>query len=166
MPAGAGADASLTASSSATDLALAVGVDRVPTAALYAAIGARRVAGVGEYRTKVTLRPNGSVTIAPARLVGSTETQLGTALTVPGLTYAAGERILVRTQVTGASPTTVRARAWKSGTTEPTTWQVTGTDSAAGLQTAGSLGVNLYLSGSTTNGPVEVALDDLVARAP
>src|SRR4051812_33880308 len=64
---------------------------------------------------------------------------------------------------TGANPTIVRARAWKPGATEPTTWQVSTTDSTRSLQTAGSVGIGSYLSARTTNGPIAGAFDDVAA---
>jgi hypothetical protein len=55
---------------------------------------------------------------------------------------------------------------WKVGTTEPTTWQRSVTDNTAGLQANGSIGITLYLSSSATNAPIEVSMDDLVAKTP
>jgi PKD repeat protein len=164
--AGAGPDVSLPAvSSSRTDLSVSVSPDKVITGSgLYVAVSGRRVAGVGEYRAKVQLRSTGAVTLSLTRTAGSGESVLAPAVVVPGLTYAAGDRLLVRTHVTGTSPTTLAAKVWKAGTPEPTTWQVSATDGTAGLQVAGSVGVNLYLSTSATNAPVRIALDDLLAR--
>jgi hypothetical protein len=67
-------------------------------------------------------------------------------------------------QVVGASPTSLRFKAWPTGTAEPAAWQLTTTDSTTGLQAAGSVGFWTYLSGSATNAPVVVSLDDLTAR--
>src|SRR4051794_22316641 len=64
---------------------------------------------------------------------------------------------------TGANPTTIRARAWKPGATEPTTWQVSTTDSTRSLQTAGSVGIGSYLSAGTTSGPIAGTSDDFAA---
>ena len=81
-----------------------------------------------------------------------------------GVTLAAGQQLQVRVQVEGTAPTTVRARAWRAGSAEPTTWQVTTTDTNAGLQAAGAVGLTTYLSSAATNGPVTVRWDDLSAR--
>jgi hypothetical protein len=59
-------------------------------------------------------------------------------------------QLSIRVQVFGTSPTTVRARVWPAGTTEPTTWQLSATDSTAGLQVAGSPALRSYISGSAT----------------
>ena len=70
----------------------------------------------------------------------------------------------VRLQVTGTDPTTIRLKVWPAGATEPAAWQTTATDSTAALQGAGAIGLSGYLSGSVTNAPVVLRLDDLSAR--
>ncbi|NTW39163.1 MAG: PKD domain-containing protein [Cellulomonadaceae bacterium] len=161
-------DASLPATTAATtDLTFAVQTDKAPTGGgVYVTVGARRVAGVGEYRATVRLRANGVVALGLARTAGTTETPLLAPAVVQGLTLATGEQLLVHVQAAGASPTVLRARVWKVGTAEPTTWQVATTDPTAGLQAPGAVGFNVYLSSSTTNAPVVVRLDDVVGRAP
>ena len=165
---GSGPDVSLpTVSSSATDLRLALTIDKVPTGGgLYVSVGGRRVAGVGEYRANARLRADGSVALALARRIGSTETVLVPAALLPGLAYGPGDTINIRTQVSGTNPTTVRARVWKAGQPEPTVWQASTTDATAGLQVAGSIGLNSYLSSSATNTPITLRLDDLLAVPP
>jgi hypothetical protein len=51
------------------------------------------------------------------------------------------------------------------GTGEPTTAQITATDTTASLQVAGAFGVHAYLSGSSTIVPVTISLDNLVLTA-
>jgi PKD repeat protein len=166
--AGAGPDLSLPAvASSSTDLSLALSADKPMTGGgLYASVVGRRVAGVGDYRAKIQLRSTGAVVLSLVRTAGSTETAIAPAAVLPGVTSAPGQRLLVRLQVTGTSPTTVQARVWAAGTPEPTTWAATRTDSTAGLQVPGAVALNLYLSSSTTNAPHVFQLDDLVARTP
>ncbi len=69
------------------------------------------------------------------------------------MTYTPGMVLDVRLQVTGTSPTTLNSMVWADGTTQPTTWQATATDSTAGLQVAGAVSLITYLSGSATNAP-------------
>jgi hypothetical protein len=52
-----------------------------------------------------------------------------------------------------ASPSAARAR----------TWQKTATDSTAGFQAAGGVGLYLYLSGTATNAPITASFDDFRA---
>ncbi|HWS57868.1 MAG TPA: PKD domain-containing protein, partial [Actinotalea sp.] len=163
-----GPDVSLRAvSATSTDFSLTVSLDKPSTGGgLYVSVGGRRVIGVGEYRAMLRMRANGVIALGVARTAGNVETALVTPAVVQGLTYAPNDQLRVRLQVTGTSPTTIRARVWKAGTAEPTTWNASAIDSTGALQVAGSLGINVYLSSSATNAPVVFSLDDLDARTP
>jgi hypothetical protein len=93
--------------------------------------------------------------------VGTTETAVGSAATVPGLTYTPGTKLAVTVRATGGSPTTLQATVWVAGQTEPASWSVSATDSTAGLQDVGSVGFSPYLSGSAT-ATLVIRYDDLV----
>lgn len=153
-------------SSSGVDLLTTYSLDKVPTGSgHYLSVLGRRVPAAGDYRAKVHLLANGSVGLSLQRATtAGAETALAAETTISGTTVAAGEQLKVRVQVVGTSPTTVRARLWKAGTTEPTTWQKTATDSTMGFQAAGSLGLYGYLSGSATNAPITTSVDDLVVN--
>ncbi len=131
--------------SSDTDLRVDVALSRAAGkgAGVMASVLARDVVGVGDYRSRLVVTTSGAVELRISR--GSTTLRS----VVTGLTYAAGSKMTVRTQVTGTSPTTIRAKVWKAGTTEPTAWQVSTTDSTAGLQTKGRVSLSTYQSGST-----------------
>jgi hypothetical protein len=60
----------------------------------------------------------------------------------------------------------VRAKVWKTTQTEPASWQQSTTDTTAGLQAAGGVGLVGYLSGSSTNFPIVVSFDDLLVTSP
>jgi PKD repeat protein len=153
-------------SSMNTDLALGVAADKVSTGSgLYLSVIGRRVGTTGDYRAKVRLLNTGGIGLSLVRTSSGAETSIA-GETSSGVQYAAGDRINARIQVTGSGPTTIRARVWKAGTPEPVTWQRSVTDTTAGLQAAGSVGVSAYLSGAATNSPITVSLDDLTARTP
>jgi PKD repeat protein len=120
-----------------------------------------RQVGTLSYTSRVVISATGTVRL---QIMQGT-TALAT-LNVPGLVYTAGDRLAVRVRVTGTSPTTISASAWKVGGAEPTGWQLTATDSTAGLQAAGVTGVNGYLSGSATNGPIGIRFDSFRVVAP
>lgn len=111
-----------------------------------------------EYSSLLIVAANGSATLN--LLAGSTRLK---AVTVTALTVTAGTSLRMRLQASGTSPTTVRARVWRAGTTEPTTWQASVADSTAGPQSGGSVGIRTYLSSSATNGPALGIFDDLAA---
>ena len=74
-----------------------------------------------------------------------------------------GDALHVRTEATGTSPTTVRAKVWKVGTAEPANWTSSTTSSTAGLQSAGHVGLGVYLGGSVTNVPFQTRFDNFWA---
>ncbi|WP_377644478.1 PKD domain-containing protein [Oryzobacter terrae] len=168
LNAGNGYTASLNALSVASsDVSFNVGASKVATGGgQYISLIGRRVAATTDYRAKVQLAANGTVSLWLARTVSGTETLVPGGGVVSGLTAAAGDRFEVRMQAVGSSPTTLRAKIWKSGTTEPAAWTRTGTDSTAGLQVAGGVGMYSYLSGSTTNSPVVFTIDGFRVRTP
>ena len=120
-----------------------------------------RKSAAGEYRAKLRTLSTGAVTVALTKLVGTTETQL-TTRTLTGYTFTAGSTLELRLQtVTEGNSTAIRAKVWASGAPEPSAWFVTANDAQAQLQSAGRMGVTAYLSGTTTNGPVIVSIDNL-----
>lgn len=120
----------------------------------------------GEYRLKVRTTATGSVIASLNKLVGTTESTL-VSQTIPRVTYTAGMRLSVhlRTQ-TVAGVTTLSANVWPKEATEPTGWLLTATDETPALQAPGQVGFAAYATGSVTNGPVVVSLDDLVVVGP
>ncbi|WP_380175221.1 LamG-like jellyroll fold domain-containing protein [Kineococcus sp. DHX-1] len=139
-------------------------LDAAPTGGgVYVSTLARRVDASNDYHATARVLATGEVSLSLVRRSGGVDTTLQT-VTVPGLTVAPGTRWSVRVQAVGSGPTTLRARAWATGTAEPTSWQVSTTDAVAGLQVPGAVGLSFYLSGSATTAPVTVSVDDLSLR--
>jgi hypothetical protein len=138
------------------DVRTTVALDQMPTGnGAYMYVVTRRTSGTAQYRAVVRVTSTGAVTLAFTKLDGSsTETAVGAEAAVAGLTYAPGQRLRVRVAVTGASPTTLTAKVWADGATEPAGWQVSRTDTSALLANPGSVGFSSYLSGSATNAPI------------
>ncbi|HYJ75917.1 MAG TPA: PKD domain-containing protein [Kineosporiaceae bacterium] len=164
--AGAGPTAFLgSVSSSSATTAASFSLDKLANGGgAYVSLVGRRVSATADYRVKVVVGSTGAVTASLVAISGSTQTTLQSA-TVSGVTYAAGDVLRVKIQVTGTSPTTIAAKVWKGGPAEPSSWLLSRTDSTSGLQTAGSVGIAPYLSGSATNAPVTVSVDDLATTA-
>lgn len=155
-------------SSRDVDMTVEMGLDKLPaptSARVDNSVVVRRTPG-GEYRANVRFVGTGAVRLDLTRTVNGAHTTLTSSNAVPGLTYAAGDTLVVRAQALGGSPTQLRAKVWRAGTTQPTAWTVTASDSTAGLQVAGSVGVLPYLSGSATNAPVEARYDALRVVVP
>jgi PKD repeat protein len=146
-----------------SDLTMAFTADKVATGGgIYATVLGRRVSSTDDYRLNLRLTNAGTLTASLGALKGSsTATALTSTVTVPG-TYTAGTDVHVRLQVTGTNPTTIRAKVWLGGDSEPSSWTVSATDSHASLQVPGAVGLTGYLSGSATNAPINLALHRVV----
>jgi PKD repeat protein len=127
----------------------------------FSAIG-RQIDSANDYRAKFRVAANGTVALWLTKTVGGTETVLAST-TVSGLTVTGPDSLNVRFQVTGTNATTLKAKVWRTGTTEPTAWASTITDSTAVLQAPGYVGVNSYLSSSATSVPLVYSYDNLWA---
>jgi rhamnogalacturonyl hydrolase YesR len=139
-------------SSSDTQVQVGVGLDKVQTGGgTYVSVIGRRFSSNSDYRVKLRFLAGGAVVETLERVVSGTEVTLST-VTAP-VTYTPGAVVQVQLQVTGTSPTTLRSMVWLKGTTQPTAWQLTATDSTSGLQVLGAVALLVYLSGSATNVP-------------
>ncbi len=151
-------------SSTSTDLNADVAIDKLPdVGSVYVGLTGRGN-GTDSYRGSALIGTNGAVRVNVSKVVAGVETAVSTTVTVAGVTYTPGSTLHLRMQVTGTGTTTIKVKAWTAAT-EPTAWQVTSTDATASLQNAGGVGIRGYMSASTTNGPVTVKLDKIVAVA-
>jgi CSLREA domain-containing protein len=148
------------------DLLFRAATDKRPTGGQLYAYGVIRRNGNNAYRTILTMNANGSVSVQASTVINNGESGIGSAVTVPGLTHSANSFIWLRAEVTGASPTTIRLRAWADGQTEPSTWHYTATNTTAALQSEGNVGLRAYISSALTNAPVTFRFDDFLVRAP
>ena len=149
-------------SRSDTEVRVEVGQDKPPTGfGTSVRVQPRRLPDGDGYFAAVRFVPNATVNVTLVRLVG-TQTKLAN-VTVPGLSHQPGDTFHVRAQATGTTPTTIRTKVWKVGTPEPSAWTATATDSTAGLQVPGSIGLRAELGASSTNAPVRASFDNLWA---
>ena len=121
----------------------------------------RRV-GTSDYRLKVRITAT-TVELYLVRTVNGAETTLA-AQAVPGLVYEPGCGPAPTSAGHRCGPTTLQARLWTGAQPEPATWNVTATDATAALQGPGAVGLFSYLSGSATNPPVTIGIDNLDVR--
>ncbi|UOX99811.1 PKD domain-containing protein [Blastococcus sp. PRF04-17] len=150
-----------------TDLRFTFALDKRPSGSgAYLDVVGRRVGTDSEYRARLVMRADGRIVVQLTALRGtSSPVGLATAVTLPTtITYAANTELGVRMQVTGTNPTTIRLKVWPTTQPEPAAWQTTATDTFAALQNPGAVGLTAYLSGSVTNAPVVLRMDDLSAR--
>lgn len=147
--------------SSTTELRTTVSFAKPNASSAYVGVIGRRV-GSADYGARVVVNASGVVQV---QLLRTTNTVLRSS-TLSGVTFASGDRLQIRFQVIGTAPTALQAKVWKVGAAEPASWQVTVTDSTAGLQTAGAVGLYGYLSSSADPVSLVVSYDDFWAGAP
>lgn len=142
------------------DVATSLSLSQLPTGTgVYVSIAGRRTAA-GQYQAKLRVLPTGAVAVNLSRLSsGWAETALVPEQTVAGVPGVVGQFVRVRVQVTGTSPTTVRAKVWPAAVAEPSAWTASATDNSAGWQVAGGVGLDSYLSRSSV--PLTVRFDNV-----
>ncbi|MFE5591439.1 hypothetical protein [Streptomyces sp. NPDC056549] len=119
-----------------------------------------RVAGPDDlYYARVEFTTTGSVILAIRERAAATETTIAT-LTTP-YTYTAGQSFRLRFQAKGS---TLQARVWPLISGEPTSWQVSGTDTT--LTAAGSFGCRSILATGNTNVAPAVRYDNVLVANP
>ncbi|WP_394251022.1 PKD domain-containing protein [Arthrobacter pityocampae] len=149
-------------SSLTTDTRFTTALDKVPDGGgLHLTVLGRDLGSTGDYRAKLLIAGTG-MSLITEKSVNGTVSRLGSA-SLP-LTFGVTDTYNVRVRVSGSAPATVQAKVWKVGTAEPTAWQLTSTDSEPALQTAGSVAVTAYLSGSATVAPLQVRFDDFLVQ--
>lgn len=149
-------------SSTRTDTTVTLSANKAPTGAgIFTSVIGREVPAGGAYRADLNLRSDGSVSLGTVRVAADgTETDVSPSIVVPGLTYTPGGKLNLRFVVSGSGTTTLKAKVWAAGANEPVNWIRSGTDSTAGFQSAGTVGVMAYLSSSATNAPVRMDFDN------
>lgn len=124
---------------------------------------ARHLSDGSEYRGKLHVLPSGMVTVQATRVLATVEDNLGTDVSVPGLTVTPGQCVWVRLEVTGSSTTTLQMKAWADGQPEPAFWLFRTTITEPRLQGTGAVGMRAYLAGAATNAPVTARFADFQA---
>ncbi len=148
-------------STTAADVRAAVSLAATPTGTgTFVEVNGRRVSAGNEYTVRMRIAPDGAVYAALSRIVGGAETFPGGETRVAGLTWTPGTVLQTRVRVTGTGTTTVTAAVWATGRPEPTTPQLSRTDTTAALQAPGAVGLGAYRPGGAT-AATAVRFDDL-----
>ncbi|MDM7855582.1 PKD domain-containing protein [Cellulomonas alba] len=144
------------------DITTDVAFSALSSGTLRALVAARTNGTTNDYTLSVRVATTGAISLQLLTHVAGVETAVATA-NVPGVTYAAGQTLNIRFQAQGNGSTALRGRVWTAAT-EPTTWQITATDSAASLQAAGGVALSAY-SPSSTTGAVTASWDDFAVKS-
>lgn len=121
---------------------------------LYGAVTARMLDSSNMYVLRVEFTTGNAIVAAIRKIVADVQTQLAT-YTLP-FTHVAGTFVRVRFQGQG---TTLRARAWRTTSPEPSAWHMTATDSA--ITAANQIGTrSIRATGNTNTAAVEIRYDN------
>jgi PKD repeat protein len=149
-----------------TELTMDVSFDKVSAGGGSFLSAALRHTDAGDYRLKLVVNVDRSVSVNLVKLVGATETTL-TSQVLRNYRYTPGEVLTLRLRATTAGDvTTLQTRVWKAVDSEPATWLLTATDSTAALRGPGKVGLVGYLSSGSTIAPQTIRVDNLTVAVP
>ncbi len=143
-------------------MTVSVSVDAMPTGSgTYLAVLPRSEAGDG-YQARLKLRADGSMQARWQRVEGGAAVTLAVS-EVAGLSFAAGDTLMLRAQALGTGPTQLRFKVWAAGQSEPAGWAVTASDADPDWQRTGAPALFGYVTSDST-GPSVLSWDDLVVN--
>lgn len=130
--------------------------------AVYIDLEARRLDSSLAYRGRVAVRSDGSASAVIYRRYQSVESDvtLGKSL---DFIVTPGQSVRARFVVSGVNPSHLRLKAWREGTPEPAAWFLEKDDTSPLLQAKGTVGLNLFLSGTADAG-IPALFDNLLVR--
>jgi len=115
-----------------------------------------------EYVAKLSIAEGGAVFLQASILVRAgqeRETELGPEVQLDGVAYEPGTWLHLEAHISGIHPTTLRIRAWPTGSSQPG-WQVAIVDALPALQMPGTVGIRARVGAAVTELPVVVSVDD------
>lgn len=134
--------------------------NKLPTGSGYFISLYHRVQSNGDhYRLRVNIPATNLPTLQAVKSVSGSINTIGSAANT-GLTFQANTQYYLRTRVSGTSPTSLQAKFWEFGTSEPLNWTLTQSDSDVALQTSGTGALRSDVS-SASNLPVTFLFDSL-----
>jgi hypothetical protein len=138
-------------------------IDKIPnTGALGWRIIGRALDSDNFYYLSASINSQQSVGLVLGKRVGGVESAI---LTITDIeTILTNTSYFLKMQVSGISPTSLSGKIWRDSVTEPG-WQITTSDSEAGLQGDGTIGLSAKVT-TPANLPITVIFDNFEAIAP
>ncbi len=133
--------------------------DQLPNANSFVRMQTRHLNSRTTYRSTLQVSSSGLVYAFVDRIDNGSWAKVGSTQNL-GLQFQPNTEYRFKVQTAGANPTTLSLKVWPANGTEPTGWQHVVTDSTAGLQAAGGVGIRINLSGGVSNGPIRYSIDD------
>jgi hypothetical protein len=112
------------------------------------------------YRLDIAIDASGNAKMYWGKLVNSNGiSRIGSEISLGKISPNTNYQL--RAKVSGQNPTSLQAKVWTDGTTEPAIWALSTTDTQAELQSKGKVGFRSYLGGSCSSATTVLALDNL-----
>ena len=140
-----------------------ISFDRLPVGGNAFAYLLARQNGSSAYRASIREATNGAIYVQLKRAVNGVEANITGESLVSGLNASSAAGIAFRFSVVADQ---LKLRLWAAGGSEPSGWSISGQDATSSLTGGGGVGIRTYTSGSVSNAPVVVSLDDFAARLP
>lgn len=110
-----------------------------------------RWTGNSSYSVRLRYRSDGSLAMRVMRTLNGRTRAVSRQRVVRGVRWSPSTAVRVRVVVSGRWPTTIKAKAWLAGTSQPSRWNVVGRDAARALQTRAAMGLAAQTrAGATT----------------
>lgn len=116
------------------------------------------------FRTSTASPPN-SIQIQFVKEFNNAVGSFGSAVVIPGITYAPDTYYNVKAEITGTGPVTLSAKVWAEGLEEPTSYQLITTDTTNVIADAGIAGLRLRLPSDASNFPITMSVDTFQVSA-
>jgi mannosyltransferase len=143
------------------DMTLRVSSDKMPSGGnQYAYVLARWSDAQTYYFLRIRFDDGGKTWTQFGLSINSRTELLGDEVQVPGPPSTGSPApVWVRAQLTGASPTVLRAAAWHEGDPAPRDWLIDINNATPRLEQPGAIGLRAFVSGRAANLPVAVSFD-------
>jgi hypothetical protein len=134
-----------------SDMAFTLATNASPSLGTQDAFALARWTGNSSYSVRLRFRSDGSLALRVMRTVHGRTQAISPQTLVRGVRWSPSTAVRVRITLKGRWPTTVRAKAWLAGTSEPSRWTLAVRDRSAALQTSGALGLAAQTSTAGKN---------------
>ncbi len=124
-----------------SDMTFTFNTNSSPTFGVQDGYALARVRGNSSYAVRLRYRADGSLSLRVLRTVNGATRAISTEKQARGVTWSRNANVQVRVVVTGRWPTTIKAKAWLAGTSQPAHWLLAVRDHAGALQHRGAIGV-------------------------
>lgn len=94
----------------------------------------RRSPANTEYKSRLIFNTNGSLSVNAIKRINNVDSNIGSYTTIPGINHNPNTYYWFRTKISGSNPSVINIKIWPDGSSEPSSWNFTASDSDPSLQ--------------------------------